>query len=128
MANVYPIPKPHEFEGLLKNIRPITLLETARKLLVKILYLRLSKILASHHVFQDGNFAGLPGSSTAPPITILDQLLRNCRFVNFDSPLWIVSQDISKAFDLIDLNMLRLFLLCLKFPVSLIQLLLNLFT
>jgi hypothetical protein len=128
MANVYPIPKPHEFKGLLKNTRPITLLETARKLLVKILYLRLSKVLSSHHILQGRNFAGLPGGSTAPPITILDQLLRDCRFVNVDSPLWIVSQDISKAFDSIDLNMLQLSLLRLKFPVSLIQFLLNLFT
>jgi hypothetical protein len=87
LANIYPIPKPHEFEGLLKNTRPITLLETARKLLVKILYLRLSKILASHHVLQGGNFAGLSGGSTAPPITILDQILRDRRYVNSDSPL-----------------------------------------
>jgi hypothetical protein len=128
LANIYPIPKPHEFEGLLKNTRPITLLETAHKLLVKILYLRLSKVLASHHILQGGNFAGLPGGSTAPPITILDQILRNRRYINTDSPLWIVSQDISKAFDSIDLNMLRLSLLRLKFPVPLIQFLLNLFT
>jgi hypothetical protein len=66
--------------------------------------------------------------STAPPITILDQLLKDRRFINTDSPLWIVSQDISKAFDSIDLNMLRLSLLRLKFPVPLIQFLLNLFT
>jgi hypothetical protein len=128
LANIYPIPKPHEFEGLLKNTRSITLLETACKLLVKILYLRLSKILASHHVLQGGNFAGLSGGSTAPPITILDQILRDRRYVNSDSPLWIVSQDISKAFDSIDLNMLRLSLLRLKFPIPLIQFLLNLFT
>uniref|UniRef100_U9SW82 Uncharacterized protein n=1 Tax=Rhizophagus irregularis (strain DAOM 181602 / DAOM 197198 / MUCL 43194) TaxID=747089 RepID=U9SW82_RHIID len=36
LASIAPIPKPHEFDALLKNTRPITLLETARKLLVKI--------------------------------------------------------------------------------------------
>jgi hypothetical protein len=39
MANIYLILKLHELEDLLKNTRPITLLEIARKLLVKILYL-----------------------------------------------------------------------------------------
>jgi hypothetical protein len=75
MANVYPIPKPHKFEGLLKNTCPITLLETVCKLLVKILYLRLSKILSSHCVLQGGNFTGLLGGSTTPLIIILDQPL-----------------------------------------------------
>lgn len=37
LASIIPIPKPHEFEYLLKNTRPMTLLETAQKLLVKII-------------------------------------------------------------------------------------------
>ncbi|PKY57186.1 hypothetical protein RhiirA4_478085 [Rhizophagus irregularis] len=63
LASIAPIPKPHEFDALLKNTRPITLLETARKLLVKIINNRLSNILSSHRVLQGNNFAGLPGSS-----------------------------------------------------------------
>ncbi|PKY59458.1 hypothetical protein RhiirA4_482227, partial [Rhizophagus irregularis] len=60
LASIVPIPKPHEFECLLKNTRPITLLETARKLLVKIITNRLSKIMATHQVLTGDNFAGLP--------------------------------------------------------------------
>ncbi|GET52544.1 RNA-directed DNA polymerase from mobile element jockey-like [Rhizophagus irregularis DAOM 181602=DAOM 197198] len=36
-ALVYPIPKPHEFDAQLKNTRPITLLETVRKCVVKVI-------------------------------------------------------------------------------------------
>ncbi|CAB5396323.1 unnamed protein product [Rhizophagus irregularis] len=36
-ASITPILKSHEFDALLKNTRPITLLETAQKLLVKII-------------------------------------------------------------------------------------------
>ncbi|CAB4437137.1 unnamed protein product [Rhizophagus irregularis] len=46
LASIVPIPKSHKFECLLKNTRPITLLETARKLLVKIITDRLSKVMA----------------------------------------------------------------------------------
>ncbi|CAB4409636.1 unnamed protein product [Rhizophagus irregularis] len=70
LASIVPIPKPHEFECLLKNTRPIILLETARKLLVKIITNRLSKIMATHQILTGDNFAGLPGSSVTTPINL----------------------------------------------------------
>ncbi|PKC71172.1 hypothetical protein RhiirA1_390780, partial [Rhizophagus irregularis] len=63
-AVVYPIPKPHDFDAQLKNTRPITLLETVRKCVVKVVTNRLSTILADKKILQGGNFAGLPGGST----------------------------------------------------------------
>ncbi|GET55718.1 uncharacterized protein LOC110249295 [Rhizophagus irregularis DAOM 181602=DAOM 197198] len=63
-----------------------------------------NKASADNQVLQGGNFAGLPGE------------------------LWIVSQDISKAFDSIDLNMLRLVLIRLHIPSLLIKFIINLFT
>ncbi|GET52559.1 RNA-directed DNA polymerase from mobile element jockey-like [Rhizophagus irregularis DAOM 181602=DAOM 197198] len=107
-ALVYPIPKPHEFDAQLKNTRPITLLETVRKC---------------------GNFAGLPGGSTDIPIKMLDAIIHQRRFdKSDDQELWVVSQDISKAFDSIDLNMLRLALIRLHIPSLLIKFIINLFT
>ena len=44
-ATIYPIPKPHDWDCYLKNTRPITLLDTARKLMTKIMYRCLSAIL-----------------------------------------------------------------------------------
>ncbi|GET52028.1 RNA-directed DNA polymerase from mobile element jockey-like [Rhizophagus irregularis DAOM 181602=DAOM 197198] len=128
-ALVYPIPKPHEFDAQLKNTRPITLLETVRKCVVKVVTTRLSKILAGNQVLQGGNFAGLPGGSTDIPIKMIDAIIHQRRFdKSDDQELWIVSQDISKAFDSIDLNMLRLALIRLHIPSLLIKFIINFFT
>ncbi|GBC50292.2 syntrophin, gamma 2 L homeolog isoform X1 [Rhizophagus irregularis DAOM 181602=DAOM 197198] len=104
-ATVFPIPKPHEWKCQLKNTRPITLLEVIRKALVKLFYNRLAPLLASHHVLQGGNFAGLPGGSCRDPIITLESIIHDS--VVTKQPLWILSQDISKAFDSVDLSMLR---------------------
>ncbi|GET57893.1 reverse transcriptase family protein [Rhizophagus irregularis DAOM 181602=DAOM 197198] len=113
-ALVYPIPKPHEFDAQLKNTRPITLLETVRKCVVKVVTTRLSKILADNQVLQGDNFAGLPGGFTDISIKMLDAIIHQ--------------RHISKAFDSIDLNMLRLALIRLHIPSLLIKFIINLFT
>ncbi|CAB4422049.1 unnamed protein product [Rhizophagus irregularis] len=128
LASIAPIPKPHEFDALLKNTRPITLLETARKLLVKIVNNRLSNILATHRVLQGNNFAGLPGSSVNTPINVLDGIIKSHRLSRSSQELWILSQDISKAFDSIDLRMLRLAFNRLRFPDNLSDFIISLFT
>ena len=125
-AIVYPIPKPHEWESQLKNTRPITLLETARKCFVKLITNRLSHILYKHNVLQGGNFAGLPGGSCEPPIHVLDSLITDS-LLNKKS-LWILSQDISKAFDSVSLPMLNLAMARLKIPPLCRQLIIHLFT
>ncbi|GET52367.1 RNA-directed DNA polymerase from mobile element jockey-like isoform X1 [Rhizophagus irregularis DAOM 181602=DAOM 197198] len=76
-----------------------------RKALVKLFYNRLAPLLASHHVLQGGNFAGLPGGSYRDPIIT----------------------HISKAFDSVDLSMLRFALQRLRLPQNAIQFLLSLF-
>ncbi|CAB4409468.1 unnamed protein product [Rhizophagus irregularis] len=128
LASIAPIPKPHEFDALLKNTRPITLLETARKLLVKIVNNRLSNILSSHRVLQGNNFAGLPGSFVSTPINVLDGIIKSHRLSRSSQELWILSQDISKAFDSIDLRMLRLAFNRLRFPDNLSNFIISLFT
>ena len=59
-ATIYPIPKPQEWHCYLKNTRPITLLDTARKLMTRIMNKRLANILSQHKVMQGNNHAGLP--------------------------------------------------------------------
>ncbi|GBC29356.2 RNA-directed DNA polymerase from mobile element jockey-like [Rhizophagus irregularis DAOM 181602=DAOM 197198] len=128
-AVVYPIPKPHDFDAQLKNTRPITLLETIRKCVVKVITNRLSNILADGKILQGGNFAGLPGGSTDVPIKMLDAIIHQQKHDSTDDQeLWIVSQDISKAFDSMDLNMLKLALDRLHIPALLVRFILNLFT
>ncbi|GET55173.1 reverse transcriptase family protein [Rhizophagus irregularis DAOM 181602=DAOM 197198] len=67
--------------------------------------------------------------STDIPIKMLDAIIHQRRFdKSDDQELWVVSQDISKAFDSIDLNMLRLALIRLHIPSLLIKFIINLFT
>ncbi|CAJ0893772.1 6198_t:CDS:2 [Entrophospora sp. SA101] len=56
-ADIYPIPKPKEWECDLNNTRPITLLDTTRKAMVRLLNNRLAKIMVKHKIHL---------SSTAP--------------------------------------------------------------
>jgi hypothetical protein len=125
-ATIYPIPKPHEWNCLLQNTRPITLLDTARKLLTRIMYRRLSQVLVEHQVLTGKNFAGLPGCSCDPPVATLEAILRDASAKS--NPLFIFQQDISKAFDSMDPNMLRLAMERLKIPSRFINLTLELFT
>ncbi|GBB92790.1 hypothetical protein RclHR1_20570005 [Rhizophagus clarus] len=124
-AMVFPIPKPHEWRCQLKNTRPITLLEVIRKSFVKLFYNRLSAILATHHVLKRGNFAGLPGGTCRDPIITLESIIHDANHNN--SPLWILSQDISKAFDSVNLSMLKFALERIRLPASAITLILSLF-
>ncbi|GBB93749.1 hypothetical protein RclHR1_22240004 [Rhizophagus clarus] len=120
---VFPIPKPHEWRCQLKNTRPITLLEVIRKSFVKLFYNRLSAILAAHNVFKGGNFAGLPEGTRRDPIITLESIIHNANHDN--SPLWILSQDISKAFDSVNLTMLKFALEGIRLPASAITLILS---
>ena len=94
--------------------------------MVKLLNHRLSKLLHDHSVLQGHNFAGLPGGSCHTPIHILETLIHDSKFNN--KPLFIFLQDISKAFDSIDINMLHLAMNRLKLPPLFTQLILSLFT
>ncbi|CAB4420692.1 unnamed protein product [Rhizophagus irregularis] len=60
---------------------------------------------------------------------MLDAIIHQHKYDSSDDQeLWIVSQDIFKAFDSMDLNMLKLALERLHFPALLVRFILNLFT
>src|SRR5215213_514058 len=110
----------------LKNTRPICLLETARKLMAKIMNNRLAAILHRHNILKGNNYAGLPGGSCHTPVHVLESILFDAKSNN--KPLYIFLQDISKAFDSINTNMLKLAMNRLKIPPIFTQLVINLFT
>ena len=76
-ANIYPIPKPKPWGFQLINTRPITLLEPARKLMMKIITNRLSKIIQEKNVLQGFQFAGLPLASTFEPLRIVNKIIQH---------------------------------------------------
>ncbi|EXX63795.1 uncharacterized protein OCT59_012974 [Rhizophagus irregularis] len=65
---LFPIPKPHDWNSKLHNTRPITLLETPRKLLVNIISTKLNNILSQYSILQDNNKAGILEQSTLEPL------------------------------------------------------------
>ena len=123
---IYPIPKTENWDLELSKTRPITLLECPRKLLFKILTNRLTKILGKNrNILGDFNFAALPGSSTIEPINILNNLIEDAREKNKE--LWIMFQDMSKAYDYVNRGNLSKALERIKILKSFIKLIENAF-
>src|SRR2546421_95050 len=124
-ATVYPIPKPMDWESNLNKTRPITLLETIRKALVRLINSRLSKVMVYHSILRGGNHAGLPGGSTLEPLRIDNAILEDARASKKE--LWILFQDMSKAYDRVNVHMLDMVMQRIQFPVALRSILVNLF-
>ena len=64
--------------------------------------MHLSNILQCYDVLKGLNFAALKGGFTASPIAFLNAIIEDVQESNKE--LWIVFQDMAKAFDSIDLN------------------------
>ena len=104
-AYIYPIPKPMDWNCDITKTRSLTLLDTMRKAVMKLMTNRLSRILAKHVILKGNNFAGLPGGSTEIPIKLMNMILEDAK--EHKKPVWILLQDLSKAYDRVDLSILR---------------------
>src|SRR5581483_2138344 len=94
---IYPIPKKIDWQHQLNFTRPITLLETIKKVFTKIINNRLAQIFTKHKILSDRNWAGLPEGGTQEPISIINNVLEEAR--EGKKECWLLSQDISKAYD-----------------------------
>ncbi|KAG9285274.1 hypothetical protein G9A89_001408 [Geosiphon pyriformis] len=91
------IPKPYNWKGVLTNTQPIALIETAHKILFKILSNRIFIACSKYDIFYGDNFLVLKGTTTQSPIfaigsVVEDALEKNCK-------LWLVLQNMRKVYD-----------------------------
>ncbi|GBC02553.1 hypothetical protein RclHR1_04690004 [Rhizophagus clarus] len=125
-ALLYPIPKPKDWGSEINNTRPIILLEFTRKLFTKILTSRLHQILSRPNIIQPNNRAGLIGESTLQPLQHLHHAIEMANLQG--KTIWIGLQDLSKAYDHINVSLLKLSLKRVNIPGVIVNLLCNLFS
>ncbi|KAG9289860.1 hypothetical protein G9A89_015440 [Geosiphon pyriformis] len=99
------IPKPYDWDGVLMNTRPIVLIETARKILSKILSDRISMACSKFNVLQGDNFSVLKGTSTQSLVFAVRSVIEDA--IEKDRELWLVLQDMRKAYNSVGWHHLR---------------------
>src|SRR5260363_182493 len=123
-GHIFPISKKSTFDGHLHNTRPISLIEHIKKLYTKILTNRLNSILSSYNILNPHNYIALPGNSTNIPIHILNNFIEdtNCN----QKEIWLLSQNMSKAYDSVNIDLFALSLQRLNMLLHLTTILTNL--
>ncbi|KAG9296045.1 hypothetical protein G9A89_011897 [Geosiphon pyriformis] len=106
------IPKPYNWKGVLTNTQLIALIETACKILSKILSDRISMACSKYDILHGNNFSVFKGTTMQSLIFVIglvveDVLEKNCE-------LWLVLQDMKKAYNSIGWEHLRRSLVKIK--------------
>lgn len=101
-SEIQPIPKRSDWGGDLTKLRPIALCEVTAKLLQKIRNSRLTRALHPHGGLKGNNFACQVGGGTTAPIAILRDMLNWA--IQRKLPLYVISNDIAKAFDSVPMD------------------------
>jgi hypothetical protein len=103
------------------KLRPITLLQTTRKLFTGILNKRLQYLIEKYSLLRGFNFGFKPGHNTNNNATILRLLIDHARLHN--RTLFIALLDIQKAYDTVPFELVRYSLLRLHVPLKFIEIL-----
>ncbi|KAG9304651.1 hypothetical protein G9A89_020215 [Geosiphon pyriformis] len=91
------IPKPYEWKGVLTNIRLIALIETACKILSKLLFIRILLAYSLFNILCGDNFSMLKSTTIQSPIFAIGLVVKD--ILKKDYKLWLVLQDMCKAYD-----------------------------
>jgi ribonuclease HI len=120
-GQIYPIPKGDvTWDTDVTNTRPITLLEILSKMCLKIVTQRLTNVLQKHSILKGHNFSVFPGKSTNDVIYTLHYMMEYA--TQQKEELWVLFQDMKKAFDSVDPAALMLSLKRLRIPSEYIKL------
>ena len=104
-SNIFLIPKKPNWDFTLNQVRPISIIEPFKKTFTKIFTNRLDKIISSNNLLSNLNFAASKNSSTHTPIQILHNTIEH--YISHNKEAWILFQDMSKAFDRINIQRLQ---------------------
>ncbi len=126
LAYIYPILKPMDWQCDIMKTQPLTLLDIMRKAVMKILTNRLSRIMAKYAVLKGNNFAGILGGSTELFIKLMHMILEDVKENN--KPVQILLQDLFKAYNRVDLIILRKAIERVKILPTYISFILDFFT
>ena len=89
-----------------------------RKLVVRIVQKRLSKVFIEKQILKGTNFTRLPSESTIAPIHVLNNIIEDA--IQKEKELWIAFQDMRKAFDSVSMYALELSMRRIRLSESLI--------
>ncbi|KAG9289268.1 hypothetical protein G9A89_007513 [Geosiphon pyriformis] len=104
--------KPYDWNRVLINTCPIALIKTARKILSKIFSDRISFMCSKFNVLHGDNFSVLKGTSIQSPVFAVGSVVEDAFKKNRE--LWLVLQDMHKAYNSVGWHHLRTSLRCIK--------------
>jgi hypothetical protein len=115
------LPKDFAFRGDMSRTRPITLLDSYRKILEAIVNKRLNKILRDHDTLKGLNYGFKRGAGTSNAITIIRHLIDTAK--NDKKKLLMAILDVQAAYDTVPMSAVESGLRRIKAPESFISLL-----
>ena len=92
-----PLPKTEAGLYDMNKVRPIALMEIMLKLLERVLFTRIEKVVMDNSMLREEQYGGLRGRQMQDPIRILAELIEDANVSGKE--LHIFSADLSKAFD-----------------------------
>ena len=119
-ASICPIPKTTDWKKNIENTRPITLLETARKIFTKIITNRLENQCREHNLLRSFNHCATKGSSCHSAILAITEVLDHAH--RNKQEVWIAFQDMRKAYDSVAWQGLQLAMSRINIPIHIIKL------
>lgn len=123
-TTIFAIPKGKNFSGDLNALRPITLIDTGRKLFSTILTGRLSCILEDHHVLKGYNFGASKGVQALDAVHLLQTCIEDANLK--DKNIEVLSLDIRRAFDSVPFSSMERSLRRLRIPDSYVKMVMRL--
>eukprot|EP00741_Cyanophora_paradoxa_P004945 tig00000850_g4797.t3 len=125
-GNILGITKSREWDGDIENnLRPITLQEVALKLTTGLLNARLSRTIHQNGLLKGANYGFRPGCSTDDALHVFNAVLEDAK--EFKKPLYILLQDIRRAYDSVSWESMELSMRRLNVPEGYIELHRNIF-